>query len=215
MTFWHKRWQTEQIGWHRDSFNDMLTKHWGNIDAVKGCEVLVPLCGKSLDMVWLANQGHNVIGMEFVSDAIQAFFEENRLTPVTTVNGNYTQHQSKPFTILEGDIFELESNVVQADSWYDRAAMVAIEPSLRKAYVDQLRKATKNDAVGLMITYTNPQQGMDGPPYSLTDEDVAKLFSEGFEWRCLEKISLDPPNESDPNSPTSTVFEIRRAPRIA
>ena len=99
---------------------------------------------------------------------------------------------------------------MQADAWYDRAAMVAIEPSLRKAYVDQLRKATKNDAVGLMITYTNPQQGMDGPPYSLTDEDVAKLFSVGFEWKCLEKISLDPSNESDPNSPTSTVFKIQK-----
>ena len=40
----------------------------------KGAAVLVPLCGKSLDLVWLAEQGHAVIGVELA----EAFVKEQQ-----------------------------------------------------------------------------------------------------------------------------------------
>ena len=79
MEFWHNRWHTQQIGWHRAVYNDMLLKHWPSINAVEGSQVIVPLCGKSLDMLWLAEQGYSVVGLEMVEEAVMAFFEENSL----------------------------------------------------------------------------------------------------------------------------------------
>ena len=82
MEYWHNRWDKEQTGWHRDEFNDLLEKYWSAINPAKDGEVLVPLCGKSLDMLWLAEQGYDVVGLEIVEQAVQAFFEENKLETI-------------------------------------------------------------------------------------------------------------------------------------
>ena len=212
MTFWHNRWQTQQIGWHRDAYNDLLTKHWGQIGSKKGDEVLVPLCGKSLDMPWFASQGHTVVGLEMVEEAIQAFFEENKLDVTRETIHEQIHHTSEPFTIIEGDIFNLKAGLTQADAWYDRAAMIAIPPTMREAYVEQIRQLTKPNAVGLLITFTYPQREMEGPPFSLSDNEVKELFFNGFEVECLEQIDLTDEKERGLSQITSSVFRIRRVP---
>ena len=78
MEFWHDRWQSQKIGWHREIYNDLLLKHWPEINAFGNSSVLVPLCGKSLDMLWLAKQGLSVVGLEMVQQAVEAFFHENK-----------------------------------------------------------------------------------------------------------------------------------------
>ena len=212
MTFWHNRWQTQQIGWHRDAYNDLLTKHWGCIGSNKGDRVLVPLCGKSLDMLWFASQGHSVVGLEMVEEAIQAFFEENKLDVVCDTVNDQIHHTSEPFTIIEGDIFNLKAGLTQADAWYDRAAMIAIPPTKREAYVEQIRQFTKPNAVGLLITFAYPKEEMEGPPFSLTDNDVEELFSDGFELECLEQLDLTDEKDRGLSQVTSSVFRIRRVP---
>ena len=146
MGFWQNRWQSQQIGWHRAEYNDSMVKHWPSLEVPNGSKVLVPLCGKSLDMLWLANQGHEVVGLEMVEQAVQTFFQENELETRSVKLGNHIQHSSPPFTIFQGDFFQLKEGTVNADSWYDRAAMIAIPLSSREAYVDQIRKQTKPNA---------------------------------------------------------------------
>ena len=80
MTFWHDRWKNQLTGWHRAEYNDLMVKHWPSLNAPDGSEVLVPLCGKSLDMLWLAEQGYSVVGMDMVEQAVQTFFTENELS---------------------------------------------------------------------------------------------------------------------------------------
>lgn len=210
MAFWENRWQTQQIGWHRNSYNDLLTKHWHSINAVEGSQVLVPLCGKSLDMIWLANQGYTVVGLEIVEQAILEFFEENELNTESVEIGKHIHHSSHPYTIIQGDVFGLKDGVLQADAWYDRAAMIAIKPSSREAYVDQIRKQTKENAAGLLITFAYPQEEMVGPPFALNDEDVIRLFSHGFELECLETIDLGDEKDRGLTRVTSSVFIIKR-----
>ena len=210
MTFWHNRWQTQQIGWHRDAYNDLLTKHWERIGSNKGDEVLVPLCGKSLDMLWFASQGYTVVGLEMVEEAIQAFFDENKLDVVRETMHEQIHHTSEPFTIIEGDFFNLKAGLTQADAWYDRAAMIAIPPTMREAYVEQIRQLTKPNAVGLLITFTYPQKEMEGLPFSLSDNDVKELFSNGFEVECLEQIDLTDEKDRGLSQVKSSVFRIKR-----
>lgn len=210
MEYWHNRWDKEQTGWHRDVFNDLLEKYWSEINPVKDGEVLVPLCGKSLDMLWLAEQGYNVVGLEMVEQAVQAFFEENKLETVSNEIGKHIKYSSPPFTIFQGDLFDLEAGVVQADAWYDRAAMVALPNSLRENYVKQICQQTKPGASGLLITFAYPQEQMDGPPFALHDEDVLRFFADGFEVECLEKIDLEDEKDRGLSNVTSTVFKITR-----
>ena len=79
MEFWKNRWKNNQTGWHREEYNEMLVKHWPSLNIGANCNVLVPLCGKSLDMRWLAEQGHSVLGLELVEEAVHAFFQEQKL----------------------------------------------------------------------------------------------------------------------------------------
>ena len=210
MTFWHDRWENQLTGWHRAEYNDLMVKHWHSLNAPDGSEVLVPLCGKSLDMLWLADQGYSIVGLEMVEQAIHTFFNENQLSPESTQFGKLVKHSSPPFTIFLGDVFNLEADTVQADAWYDRAAMVAIPPSTRESYVQQIRQQTKPGAVGLLITLTYPQHEADGPPFSLTDEDALSLFSEGFEIERLEVIDVSDEKDRGVSSVTSSVFKITR-----
>ena len=210
MTFWHDRWKNQLTRWHRAENNDLMLKHWPSLNAPDGSEVLVPLCGKSLDMLWLAEQGYSIVGLEMVEQAINTFFSENQLSPESTQFGKLVKHSSPPFTIFQGDVFALEAGTVQADAWYDRAAMVAIPPSTRESYVQQIRQQTKPGAVGLLITLTYPQHEADGPPFSLTDEDAFSLFSEGFEIERLEVIDVSDEKDRGVSSVTSSVFKITR-----
>ncbi|MFL2984881.1 MAG: thiopurine S-methyltransferase [Candidatus Poseidoniaceae archaeon] len=210
MEYWHNRWDKEQTGWHRAIYNDLLLKHWPSINAPSGGQVIVPLCGKSLDMLWLAEQGYNVVGLEMVEQAVQAFFEENKLETVSNEIGKHIKYSSPQFTIFQGDLFDLEAGVVQADAWYDRAAMVALPNSLREDYVKQICQQTKPGASGLLITFAYPQEQMDGPPFALHDEDVLRFFADGFEVECLEKIDLEDEKDRGLSNVTSTVFKITR-----
>ena len=210
MTFWHDRWENQLTRWHRAEYNDLMLKHWPSLNAPDGSEVLVPLCGKSLDMLWLAEQGYSIVGLEMVEQAIHTFFNENQLSPESTQFGKLVKHSSPPFTIFQGDVFALEAGTVQADAWYDRAAMVAIPPYTRESYVQQIRQQTKPGAVGLLITFTYPQHEADGPPFSLTDEDAFSLFSEGFEIERLEVIDVSDEKDRGVSSVTSSVFKITR-----
>ena len=210
MSFWQHRWETEQIGWHRAVHNDMMVEHWSSIGAPEGCQVLVPLCGKSLDMHWLAEQGHNVVGLELVEQGVKAFFEEAGLSPERTELDDHVRYSSGPFTLLQGDALGLAAGTAQADAWYDRAAMIALPDHMRTAYVKQLRQQTKPGAVGLLITFAYPQEEMDGPPFALLDEDVHRHFAEGFEVERLAKTDLQDERGRGLSWITSSVHKLTR-----
>ena len=54
--FWQRRWARNEIGFHLNEVNPYLRRHWPSLKLAQGARVLVPLCGKSLDMAWLADQ---------------------------------------------------------------------------------------------------------------------------------------------------------------
>ena len=210
MEFWHNRWHTQQIGWHRAVYNDMLLKHWPTINAAENSKVMVPLCGKSLDMLWLAEQGYSVVGLEMVEKAIQDFFAENDLEYTSKITENHTEYSSQNITIYQGNVLDIVSGKIDADAWYDRAAMIAIDPSTRQSYVEQLRSQTKPGAVGLLITFAYPQEQMAGPPFALYDEHVFDLFHDGFTVECLETVRLEDEKDRGLSEIHSSVFKITR-----
>ena len=210
MTIWHQRWSNQQIGFHRSVVNDLLEKHWPTLNAQQGGNVLVPLCGKSVDMHWLAQRGHDVIGVELVMQAVEAFFEEAGSPPTIESVDQFKRLNSGPNTIICGDFFSLPASLDTCTSWYDRAALVALPSSVRAAYVEQIRTLCQPGSVGLMITFSYPKEQMQGPPFSLPNEEVEQLFSSGFDIELLEQLELEDEKDRGLSNVSSSVYKLTR-----
>jgi thiopurine S-methyltransferase len=176
--FWHERWKTNQIGFHQGDINPCLVRYWPSLTLNTGERVLVPLCGKSRDMFWLLEQGFAVTGIEISPIAVEAFFAENRLTPVITREAHCVRWKSEALEILCGDFFDLgRSDIGTCDGVYDRAALIALPPALRPRYVNHLVALLDRHARGLLLTLDYNQSEMKGPPFSVSDAEVSRLFA--------------------------------------
>ncbi|OAN17953.1 thiopurine S-methyltransferase [Photobacterium jeanii] len=187
--FWHSRWAENRIGFHLSDTNPLLIKHWPALQASREDTVLVPMCGKSIDLDWLAQKHENVVGIELSQIAVRAFFSEHLYTPLVVEQGNgNAMYQFDEITIHCGDFFTV--NAEPADVVYDRAALIAMPESLRKAYVERLLSLTKPGGRILLVTLDYPQDQMDGPPFSVPEAEVKALF-EGCQITHLERDDAD------------------------
>jgi thiopurine S-methyltransferase len=170
---WHDRWAKGRTGWHEADGNAGLRAHW-NFDVRR---VLVPLCGKTPDLVWLAKRGHEVVGVELSDIAIRDFFAEQKLSFDTEPAGSLTAYRCRelPITLLHGNYFELAAE--RFDGLYDRGAFVAIDPGMRKRYAAHTHKLLHDDARILLIALEYDQSVVAGPPFALMPEDLPHFFS--------------------------------------
>lgn len=182
--FWEARWREGRIGFHEGRVNEYLMRAWPGL-GLRGQEtVLVPLCGKTLDLAWLARQGHRVIGVEFSELAIAAFFAEQKLEPWREPLGALEAWSAGSLTILRGDFFAVEpallarlSGGAAPRAWWDRAALIALPPAARRAYAARLGELLAPGARGLLLSFEYRQEEMSGPPFSVEEPEVRALFA--------------------------------------
>jgi len=189
--FWHERWAKREIGFHLDDVNPFLIKHWPAAQAGSSDTVFVPLCGKTKDLIWLADQVKSVIGIELSQTAIEEFFHDNELVPNITEIEDFTVYQCENITLLCGDFFNLTQQILADCQFvYDRASLVALPPEMRKAYVKKLHEIMSDEASRLLITFEYPQHEMAGPPHSVSASEVQILLSDQFNIECLESKNI-------------------------
>ncbi len=177
--FWHERWKTNQIGFHQGDVNSCLVRYWPSLSLNEGSRILVPLCGKSRDMFWLLEQGFSVVGVEISPLAVEAFFAENRITHGITRKTRCVRWETEDLEVLCGDFFELErSDIGICQGVYDRAALIALPPAMRERYVNHLSTLLDRPARGLLLTMDYNQSEMEGPPFSVSDAEVSRLFAD-------------------------------------
>ncbi|MBV1842239.1 thiopurine S-methyltransferase [Photobacterium ganghwense] len=191
--FWHSRWAANRIGFHQNDTNPMLERFWPEVKATREDVVLVPMCGKSLDMTWLAEKHNQVIGIELSEIAVRAYFSEHLYTPLVTPLGNgQSLYEFDEISIYCGDFFS--TRIEPTDVVYDRAALIAMPEAMRQMYVEKLLSLVKPGGRILLVTVDYPQNEMDGPPFSVAKEEVERLF-EGYQIRHLSR------EEGDENHP--------------
>jgi len=213
--FWLQRWQEGQIGFHRGEVMPLLEKHWPSLQLAEGSRVLVPLCGKSLDMHWLAAQGHRVLGVELSSLAVAQFFEEAGLEPARHTT-HYGEHfTAGPIEIILGDAFGLDAALLaDVAGVYDRAALIALPPDLRRRYRDTVYASLPAGCRGLLITLEYPQAEKAGPPFSVEQAEVDILFAAPWRPTLLERRDIlddEPRFKAEGLSALSTaVYDLRK-----
>lgn len=188
--FWHNRWQEKRIGFNQSEVNPLLKKYWSELNLPIGSRVFVPLCGKSIDMVWLLSQGYDVIGVELVESAVQEFFAEQNIEPtvhqhlenptIKCYQGKL-EHNGRTITLWVADIFALTAkDIGNINAVYDKAALIALPTDMRLKYSERICKISDN-APQLLITLNYVQSKKDGPPFSISHEQVQQYYSDDYE----------------------------------
>lgn len=184
LTFWHQRWENNNIGFHQQKVNQDLKAYVRQHQQHLGQHVLLPLCGKSLDMVWLKDQGYRVTGIEISQQAIETFFKEQNLKYQTLEDGQY--YQSENLYIIEKSFFELTQDklLVDVDWIYDRAALIALDKNLRKQYAKQLHVLCPKAQHMLCVSMEKAKGDQTGPPFSVFEKEVRQLYKNS--WSKVE-----------------------------
>lgn len=186
--FWQARWARNQIGFHLKEANPYLLRHWPRLELALGTRVLVPLCGKSLDMAWLAGQGYRVLGVELAEKAAEDFFAEQGLVAETVEQGAFKVYRAGALEIWCGDFFALGAeDAADCLALYDRAALIALPPEVRRRYAEHLNRILPAGCRGMLITLDYEQEKMEGPPFSVAEDEVRRLFNADWEVQALEK----------------------------
>lgn len=191
ISYWKARWQKDKTGWHMNRVYPHLPAFWPRLQLNKGATVLVPLCGKSLDMLWLKNQNYDVIGIEVSEKAANEFFTENRLKFEKSSKALFTIYKSDNIAIWTGDFYKLKENYLPGvDAIYDKAAIIALPEKQRNKYADKLLSLCKSHTQILMNAFEYEQKEMAGPPFAVLREELDELFGQQFNIRLLHEESI-------------------------
>lgn len=219
--FWLQRWREGRTGWHRSQVMPLLAKHWEAVGAPPHSRVLVPLCGKSLDMLWLSEQGHDVLGVELSPLAIEQFLDEHGLQVRQSEGAAGTHFRvldppgSGGIEIINGDIFAVDAaTLAGCNAFYDRAATIALPAEGRARLAGEVYARLPPGALGLLIVLEYPPGEMEGPPFPVDRDEVERMFPTPWAAELLEcrDIFADNPGfaEKGVTSLHTSVFALRK-----
>ncbi len=187
--FWLERWNNNQTGFHQQQVNPYLTYFYGSkgpaVEQREKLKVFVPLSGKSKDMLWLSQSNYKVFAVECSERAVKDFFEENALNYKFAEKDLHALYQSSDqssmIEIFQGDFFELQQqDLDDVTDIFDRASLVALPVEMRQRYAKKMAELQKPGIRTLLVTLTFDPEEMNGPPFSVTEEEVNDLYSENF-----------------------------------
>ena len=214
--FWLERWQRGEIGFHQNEINQYLRKYWDRTRTEHpDSKVFVPLCGKTLDMLWLRDQGHAVTGIELSKIAIMDFFKENDINFDVTHHPMMIEHAADRISLLCGDFFDLnEQDLEHHHLVYDRAALIALPEEMRQSYVKHLTDVLPAEVRILQVIMTYPQEEMDGPPFAVAEDELYALYGKSFVIEKLDSFDIFAENpkfrERGLSGLTESIFLIKR-----
>ncbi|WHR57121.1 thiopurine S-methyltransferase [Acinetobacter haemolyticus] len=183
--FWHNKWQTNNIGFHLDQPHSLLTQYLSSLNLAKNARIFVPLCGKSLDLAWLLDQGYHVIGIDLSPVAIQDLMSNLGLNFKETQIGGLTYYQHAQIELFTGNFFELTADHLgKIDAIYDRAALIALPEQMRSAYAQHLLQIS-NQAPQLLISLEYDQSLLAGPPFSVPEYELTAHYANHYEIKLL------------------------------
>lgn len=192
--FWIDKWTKEEIGFHQNSPHHFL-KSFGKDFFHSKQTVFVPLCGASVDMIYLRDLGLKVVGVELSEKAVLRFFEENQLSYETSEVSSFKTYRSEKIEIYVGDMFklgELSKNIwSEIDCIYDRASIVALPQDLRLTYTEMIKKSLSNAACFLIsFSFDNEEVG---PPFSVDYNKLVSYYQGTFNLKLVKETEAKNP----------------------
>ncbi|MDN3637827.1 thiopurine S-methyltransferase [Simiduia curdlanivorans] len=189
--FWLSRWHNNEIGFHNNDVNPLLVEYLPRLSLPSSSRLLLPLCGKSRDIAWLLSEGFAVLGVELSELAVTQLFAELNLTPSLEQKPHCKIFSAENLIILVADIFELRAADIGAvDGIYDRAALVALPPDMRGRYAKHLADISRCPPQ-LLVSFDYRQAAMPGPPFSVPEAELKRLYSGRYQLQRLASSALE------------------------
>lgn len=173
-----------------DAVYPQLPRLWPLLSLKSNARILVPLCGKSLDMQWLAEQGCNVIGVEVSAKALREFRDGYPGEFSEDSSYGFTIYRSNSIELWQGDFLKLPvTEIPRFDLIYDKAAIVALPREMRASYAKKVLELCGEHTQILLQTFEYIQKEMSGPPFSVDEKELRKYFDHRFEMTLLHEQS--------------------------
>jgi thiopurine S-methyltransferase len=205
--FWLDRWRTAQIGFHQAAVDRHLKAYWPRLMLPAGSPVFVPLCGKSLDLLWLRDRGHSVKGVELSPVALESFLMEHGIPAMRRVLVDFDVYEADGFTLFRGNYFKLTPALLGGVSAvYDRAALISWTPAARESYVKHLTSLTSPGTQTLLIAVEYPPEQMKGPPFPLPRDTIESLYAGHY---SIEELGRHEILELEPRLKARGLTELR------
>lgn len=194
--FWNKCWQRPSQPFHVDGEHPFLKWCYADIFSAEQ-KILIPLSGKSLDAIALAERKFHTVSIEFNPLAVHQFFNDNNLSPLITsfdsdANPNDSKflYQVEHIDIWLADFFNVNSNDTGLLSQvWDRAALVALPDEMRKKYISHLKTLLKPKAIILTALMDYDDSEMSGPPFKITEQELKSLYHDA-QVELLDSIDI-------------------------
>lgn len=159
--YWDNRYKENDTPWDMQmvspplkNYIDRLTDH--------NLSILIPGCGNAYEATYLLEQGFRNITLIDLSPTLTAALQlKYKGLPIKIINANFFDHQGKYDLILEQTFF------------------CAIDPSLRKAYVNTCYELLNDDGK-IAGVFFNKKFAENEPPYIASDEEYHALFEDRF-----------------------------------
>ena len=196
---WKDKWKRNDIAFHQSTSNHLLKKYISQLNISAGADILVPLCGKSLDMNILANLGYNVIGIELSNIAIKAYFEALNVKPTREKYKRFITWKYKNTEIWCGDIFDLtKKEIGHIGVLYDNTSLTAFSPDIRPQYVQHFHDMLSEKNQILLITTETPDETQINSAMTIDDE-IQSLYERQYHITLLhgERVITHDPEQPD------------------
>ena len=205
--FWLNRWRAAQIGFHQMAVDRHLKAYWPLLKLPLDSPVFVPLCGKSLDLMWLRERGHLVTGVELAPVALESFVMEHGIPARRRVLADFDAYEAEGVKLYRGDFFKLTRSLLgNTSAVYDRAALISWPPAARESYVNHLTSLTSRGTQALLIAVEYPPEQMKGPPFPLSRDTIGDLYAGNY---SIEELARHEILELEPRLKARGLTELR------
>ncbi|KAM9307702.1 putative thiopurine S-methyltransferase [Gastrophryne carolinensis] len=167
---WKRNWEIGKIVFHEKEKHPLLVEFLDEmINGRQKLNIFFPLCGKNVDMKWLAEKGHTIVGVDISEIGLKQFFEEQSVPFVEEAvpdipGAKVFKSTSENISLYCCSIYQISDSVIgKFDGIWDRGSLVAINLIERQRYVDIMLSLLNQDCRYLLITVDFNPALIQGP----------------------------------------------------
>lgn len=203
--YWSHRYESGQTPWIINHVHLALEKFFDKLNpGGHPKKVLVPMCGMSVDMSWLADKGMEVIGVDISRQAVTSFVSQSgqdwtvAAAPKLGSDAQTFTRKDGKIKLYCGDVLKFTEKLEgKFDMVYDWFGLHVLNPQKRLIYGKTLKKllnpggrllleAIAYDKNLLQDENFKPPMPVP-PPYSLTVEDIKAVFEPECKVEVIDK----------------------------
>lgn len=170
-TTWNLRYQNNETGWDIGYASTPLVSYFQSLND-KNIDILIPGGGNGHEVTWLFEHGFNKVHLlDWAPEPLQRFAKKYPNFPTENlICSDFFEHQGQYDLIVEQTFF------------------CAIDPALRKQYVNKIQELLKPGGKLAGVMFGVPLND-DHPPFGGSLEEYQKLFADQFTILHMEPCS--------------------------